>query len=178
VGRLRAGRYRAFSDCRGGRDLALCYRIPRARVNLAETKRRHIVRARSRACLPGVDDRTGSLNFVAAMVSEKGHLGFGLDALGHHVQLQPVGHDEKSFRDRGVLRVARNTLREGLVDLDCVEWKVFEIVPGRPDANISSCVSARPRCGSAARPAPRFSTHSRPRRAGTHGSGATSSPNQ
>ena len=33
-----------------------------------------------------------ALHFVAAMVPEKGHLGFGLDALGHDVQMQPVGH--------------------------------------------------------------------------------------
>ena len=65
------------------------------------------------------------------MVAEKGHLGFGLDALGHHVQLQPVGHDEKSFCDRGVFHVARDPLREGLVDLERVERKVFEIVKRR-----------------------------------------------
>ena len=54
-----------------------------------------------------------ALDFIAAMIAEKGHLGFGLDALCHHVQLQPVGNDEKCLRNRRVFSIARDPLREG-----------------------------------------------------------------
>src|SRR5687768_3425976 len=68
------------------------------------------------------------LHAVAQPGLEKLQLPIRLYPLGHDFEAQAVGHGDHRGGDRAVTRLCRDSLHEGLIELQRIDWKSLEIV--------------------------------------------------
>ena len=68
-----------------------------------------------------------ALRLVAGMRLEECHLFFCFRAFGDNALLQTFSHGDYRTNDRGVVRVCGDVAHEGLVDLQGIDRKLFQV---------------------------------------------------
>ena len=94
-----------------------------------------------------------ALHLVTSVGVEELELLVGLDAFGHHHQVEAVGEGDDRAHDRSAVRLAVDALDEGSVDLDGVDGHLgqvrqcavsrAEVVDGTPHTEGAQLVQAR-----------------------------------
>ena len=66
-----------------------------------------------------------ALDVVATFLLQQFELAIRLDALGDDFETEAMRHVDDRIDDCSVVRVNREIANEGLVDLQCADWKLL-----------------------------------------------------